>query len=145
MFNDDGEGAMGDDDGDGATGDDDDGDGATGNDDDGNGATGNDMAGYDEDDDGNWTKSTSMTKAGRATMTTTTTTTMTTMAMAQRDTTIKSRWRVALPVARAGNLPVVSVATHGHHVHGNSPLATPAAHANLPNIVIAARAGNLPA
>jgi hypothetical protein len=90
------------------------------------------------------TKSTSMAKAGRATMTTTTMT-MTTMAMAQRDTTIKSRWRVALPVARAGNLPVVAVATHDHHVHGNSPLATPAAHANLPNIVIAARAGNLPA
>jgi hypothetical protein len=50
-----------------------------------------------------------------------------------------------LPVAEADYSPVLTVAAHGHHVHGNSPLVAPAVRANfLPNVAIVAHASNLP-
>ena len=64
-----------------------------------------------------------------------------------------------MAVVRAGDSPVVAVAAHGHHVHGNSPLVAPAARANFlrknvasprapaicpPDVALAMHAGDLP-
>ena len=48
-------------------------------------------------------------------------------------------------IARAGNLPIIALASHGHRKRDSLPIiALPAQAANLPNIPVAARAGNLP-